>query len=369
MNYIRIQRLKFDTNIEIQFKQGVNYIQGLNASGKTTVFNLIQYLLGLRKDFGMFPLFNSERASLLVEVNGANVEFQRELDSQKISIISNSEVLSFNFNSAAYYSFLIELLKPQYDFEVSDNIIVSLIREAFVPSSNFDRSGSNYIQKEINLLKLGVNAIYVRKIKSYVKELGLDITNKEKAFNQLKAYKQDIDFLFTRELSISQNKIDDITNSTLQKYSTNLNEALMLFDQSKIFLDKLVINNENILQNKIGLLETNFKNYLKSIVTDERILMQEIVEGREMIFSYSKRSLIRLIYEITIQMNSDFTNGLGFLVNDSALLHLDISSKIGFRDIVKQICRDNSKFQYIEFTTDSQGIDRKDIIFDLGKGF
>jgi predicted ATP-dependent endonuclease of OLD family len=365
---IRLTKLKFDKDSCINFKTGVNYIVGLNASGKTTIFNLIQYLLGLKKDFGFFlPLLKNNEAALEVLINNNFYEFKRDFSNREIWITTDNGTMNFTFNSPAYNSFLLDLFKPTYNFELNDNVVTSLLREAFISNNNFDKSPPSYIQKEINLLKLGVNAIYPKKVRTYLKELKSDISQREKAFEQIKSYKSDVDFLFTRELPLDKTTIEDITNSTLQKYSNNLNEALQVFEQSSDFLSKLIANNDKLLNDKIDLIEGSFKYHLKTAFIDERVSLIDILEVPELRYSYAKRSIISLIFELTIQLNSDFTNGCGLLVNDATLNYLDSSTKDSLKDLMKYINK-SEKVQYIEFITDTYSVDRRDVVYELGRG-
>ena len=88
MRKISLKALRFD-NHNIEFRDGVNYIVGINNSGKTTIFNLIQYILGLRKDLGFFGSFiKKDHVALDLQINNVPYTFERNLFDKEIIISS-----------------------------------------------------------------------------------------------------------------------------------------------------------------------------------------------------------------------------------------------------------------------------------------
>lgn len=367
MNNIKLKRIKFNYRSDIQFKPGINYIQGLNGSGKTTIFNLIQYLLGLRKEFGYLKNFETENAYVEVEINGGILIFRRGVNNKEILVEDNHGMYTFSYNSSTYHEFIHHLLEPKYNFELASNLITSLVRESFISNSYIDNNRNSQMQKELNLLKLGVNSIYPKKIKTYIKALKEDISQKEKTIEQIRLFKQDVDFTVGREMRAEEINIEEITSSLLQKYSISLHEAREVFIQSEELYNKLQSENETRMLNQIDLLNPTFTEYLKFMNSDSRDSMLDLLDGYENGHSFGKRSLMRLLFEMTIQARTDITNGIGLLLNDTMLPYLDWNMQASFRELLTNTCKENDNFQYIEFVTDSRSIDRGNIVYELGK--
>ena len=49
MNKLILKKLYLREDLQIFFNTGQNYIVGKNGTGKTTIFNIMQYVLGLKR--------------------------------------------------------------------------------------------------------------------------------------------------------------------------------------------------------------------------------------------------------------------------------------------------------------------------------
>ena len=75
MKNLKLLHLSIDKQ-HIQFRDGINYIIGRNASGKSTMFNCIKYALGLTKNFNNV---NIEFVKLTIMIGTQEYIFNREI--------------------------------------------------------------------------------------------------------------------------------------------------------------------------------------------------------------------------------------------------------------------------------------------------
>ncbi|MET4142618.1 ATP-binding protein [Pedobacter sp. UYP1] len=366
MKKIKLKRLKFD-NHTIDFKNGINYIIGANASGKTTIFNLIQHILGIRKDLGFFSSFiKQDKVSLEITIDDVPYIFQRDLIDQEIIISAMGEDLLFIVGSSTFDNYLIKIFQPQYNFEIEKSYLASLLRESFISDNNNNLNLQSSSQKENKLLLMGINASYPKKIKIYIKELEAQIKQKKGAFAEIDAYRKDISFILDREFPEKKNTIQEILNGTLTKYKEQFTDLSAIYNESKIFLAKIIRENDWLFQEKMNHLEPIFTKYARNFIIDDRASMKDLFEGNYKGNSYGETILLALIFEIIIQSSSNLTNGIGLIINDSGLLHFDNHRNLQFRTFLDHMVQEYD-LQYIEFSNSSFGFEKSEIVFDTTK--
>ena len=102
MNNIKLISLKMG-QVNIHFKNGLNYILGGNASGKTTIFNCIRYSLGLDKSFTHNSFSNIE---LNIAFNEREICCSREIGSALIRVNEKENIKEFKAQTLEWDNYL-----------------------------------------------------------------------------------------------------------------------------------------------------------------------------------------------------------------------------------------------------------------------
>ena len=365
MKRLKLQVLRFDEHT-ITFNSGVNYIVGTNASGKTTIFNLIQYLLGLRKDIGFYGSFiKKDEVSLDVLIDNVPFTFKRNLRDKEIIVNNNDQQFGIVFGSPSFSSFLLNLFQPLYNYEVDQRALVAMLKDSFISEDN-DLFSISAQQKETKLLSLGINSIYPKRIKTYLKELESQMFNQRNTLSGIDSYRKDIQFLLNRELKENKDIVDEILSASLRKYTEESSQLELVYKDSTEFLSKLLDENEHLLQSKINELSPNFSSYLKSIGIENRISINDLLEGNYKYVSNGEVSLVRLVFEILVQSHIASLNRTGLLVNDGRTSYFDHHMSSGFRKFLNQMVS-GSDLQYIEFSSNPLLMEKNEIVFDTTK--
>ena len=131
MNKLKLVALKID-DMHLAFKDGLNYIVGKNASGKTTIFNCIRYVIGLSK---FNESSNVYSISLRACIDDNQLTFSRDAGDTEISISINDECHRFRPMSKELNDFLCEQLQPDYIFGREYENIFSLLNFFFLSFS------------------------------------------------------------------------------------------------------------------------------------------------------------------------------------------------------------------------------------------
>lgn len=361
MNRLILRKLQFE-NQEINFKDGVNYIIGPNSSGKTVIFSVLQYVLGLRKNI-TYSFITKRDIYLEIEINTKKYTFHRLINSREISITSSDTNNTWSIYSPEFKNFFYTQLKPSFDHEIDPGIINKLLKESFLSSHNPSKS----LPFNNKMLILGINKWYEHKISKYIKELVSEIKLKEKVLNEIKSYKEDIQFVIKREISDeSGKKIPEILENIFDKYYSSLSELNDLNIKSKQLLNKLKLQNEKKLNEVTDELDNLFNMYLNNILNINVSLLKVIVEEDSCLYGYSAwhNRIIKLLLEIVLQSQYKITNGVGLLVNDSNTMYMNNIDTSNIRKIIEDVCN-NDTFQYIEFTCFSKGLDKENIVYEL----
>ncbi len=362
MNKLKLKKLKFDSHT-ITFKDGLNYIIGANASGKTAIFNLIQFLLGLRKDLGFFASFVQDgMASLEVSIGNDTLTFQRSIYGKEIIITKSNQEHRFVFGSSTFYHFLNTIFQPQLYHETDQKLITSLLKECFITD---DLHVFTPLQREFKLLAIGVNTIFPKRIKTYIKELESRIKLQELVVDSVDSYRNEIRTVLSREFHGKEESIDEILSGSFKRYEEEYAKLESVYKESKEFLVGLTDETDMQFQRKLALLEPVFAKYMKEMGIENRISVNDFFEGDIKLHSNGEVSITRLLLDIIIQSSPAAGNATGLLVNDG-MGYLDHNRIFHFRKTLNIILNDFD-LQYIEFTTNNLAIDKSEIVFDTTK--
>lgn len=363
MKKLKLKKLVFDSH-KITFKNGLNYIIGANASGKTTIFNLIQYLLGLRKDLGFFASFiKQDMASLEVSIGNDSFTFQRSIYGKEIIITELNEQHTFVFGTTSFYHFLNSIFQPELGYETDQKWLLPILKECFIAE---DLHLFNTTQKESKLLTIGVNTIYPKRIKNYIKELESQMKQQEIVISSMDSYRKEVQLILTREFVEKDQIVGDILDGSFKRYAEEYAKLKSVYKESKQFLTRLTDETEMLFQQKLALLEPVFARYMREMGTDNRVSINDFFEGDLKLSSNGEVSVSRLLLDIIIQSSPNANNAAGLIVNDAGMGHLDHSRVFHFRKTLN-IMLEEFDLQYIEFTSNSLAIDKNEIVFDTTK--
>lgn len=85
MSRIVLKKVQINNKTVIEFNEKQNYIIGANGTGKTTLFNLIQYILGLKSNASrLVNIRFIESPQLECRFGSKLVKISRKLDSSTI---------------------------------------------------------------------------------------------------------------------------------------------------------------------------------------------------------------------------------------------------------------------------------------------
>src|SRR5690554_6185536 len=132
MNSIRIKRLYLNDDIDIFFNQGENYIVGMNNTGKTTLFDLIQYIFGIKKSISR--VFQTiESPFLECEINNKNIRIYRNLNSTEIYFKGDME-FSTSVNSNNLNDVYTDLMN--IDYFSNERSSLEILKTSFLSEVN-----------------------------------------------------------------------------------------------------------------------------------------------------------------------------------------------------------------------------------------
>lgn len=322
---------------EFGFSNGMNFILGTNGSGKTTFFNLIMYVLGLK---------DIKRTTDVIRVDGIVVNCS--IGDLQVSITRNNEnIIHFNggikakakYGSRELHSIYNSLFDPTFDFEEDIFAAQEILESSFISENHI--YSENLLQKTYSKI-LGVNIDY---IKSYKKQINLykqKISNDDSIHITLKT------FIDRVEKDLENNSSKEEISSLLRKHYINMYDSL--FENRKLLDEALEMYNyvrriqEGTMKERKEVVEKQIINYYHSLG----------ISGEESIYSSGGMNILRRFIPNIARTKKypdyNYLNTNGFLITDSPFGVLDTNSTITLRNIILDECK-NRRLQYIEFAS------------------
>ncbi|MGG0173368.1 AAA family ATPase [Paenibacillus dokdonensis] len=327
---------------EFGFSNGMNFIIGANGSGKTTFFNLIMHVLGLK---------DIKRTTDFIRVDGIVVNCT--IGDLQVSITRDNEnKIHFNggikieakYGSRELQSIYNSLFEPTFDFEEDTFAAQEILESSFISENHL--YSDVLLQKTYNKI-LGVNIDY---IKSYKKQINLykqKISNEDSVHITLKTFINNV------EKDLENNSSKDEISSVLRKHYISLYDSI--FENRKLLDEALEMYNyvskiqESTMKERKEVVDKQIKDYNHSLG----------ISREESIYSSGGMNILRKFIPNIARTKKypdyKYLNTNGFLITDSPFGGLDTNSTNTLRNIILDECK-NRRLQYIEFTSFNSGI-------------
>ncbi|MGV2620742.1 UNVERIFIED_CONTAM: hypothetical protein N8J90_06125 [Halobacillus marinus] len=372
-----IQKLYINERVQIQFKKGENYILGKNGNDKTFLFNLMAYILGLRKSMDRWILNSSETIQPFIECQFGNkkIRISRAINSNEITFSGffNKKV---RIGTKELNDTYIDLLDLSFLSHYNETFALQILKLSFL---NEDELSKSYLNKNNNYYKiLGYNDEYLFSIKRDIEKLKSELKSEKEALDKVTLYNKSVKKSLTN-LQTHDNTLEDVEEvldehlNYLKRKFTENNELL---SDSKEFYRRERRKYEEHLEENIARLEPYFNNILKQLIprnTIENLTLKDVIEKRNLgTSSIMERVIILFALHLTFCRNT-VENGIGLLINDSLFSVFDYKTLQKIRNKVSEVSSDE-QIQYIEFCNEEFYVpNKKDIVFEIpsriGGGF
>lgn len=369
MKKIILKELIFQ-DTKIKFKKGLNYIIGSNGSGKTTIYNLIQFVLGRKKEIKSSFVINSFTSpiTLLCTIGEREVTFQRNINSEYITIQyddTNESVKYFSSKLKDIYDYLFE---PFFVFDNEKGAAYDIINNSFLSETRFDLTrGRNRSLKKM----LGVNVSYINQATNDYRELKNNLQNEKRSIELLDEFINKIQYTNNEQQKVDSAKLKELLDKDydviVEKYTRTI-EFLNLADS--VLYDKKEFL-EEYLDKRISFFEPYYWDLLSQLgVKKDSNSFRDFLKPKPLRSKTSSGYQLyieSLCFMLTLTRNisDEYHNGCGLLINDLSLFDIDNNSKNNFQKMIKNET-ELGALQYIEFTTNYRKELPKDtIVFDL----
>lgn len=346
MNRLRLVSLKID-DVQLAFKDGLNYIVGKNGTGKTTIFNCIKYALGLTKSSASSNVYS---IVLEVRIDELDLVFSRDVGDTSISIFVNDVTYRFRPISKELNEFLSEYLCPNYIFGREYEDVFNLLNFCFLSE---EYSANRRQQWEAINSVCGINV-------SLLSSLGKDIQSLEKEVYKNRevqnAVEEFLELLSNKINDFSQNHIvDENIELTKAEYFSNFRRDKELLISAARKLEDIKSESEYEFRERVVEIERvfvslrNFAGYDRWDLDD----LESFVKGRNSHMSYGEEIFSKFILILSIAKVSQDSiyNFPNVIINDSYLsAGLDDRAYRRALEILEDIAGKEKGLQYIEFT-------------------
>ena len=333
---MKIKQLKINSygklkNKELNFKNGINIVEGKNESGKSTIFHfIVNSFYGISKnkkgkeysDFEKYKPWGEEEFSgkIVYELdNGESFEVFRDFKKKNPKIFNeNKEDISKQFN--------IDKNKGNEFFYEQTKVDESLFLSTLVVNQQevkLEKTEQNMlVQKIANLVGTGEdNVSYQRAIdrinRRQLNEIGTE-RSREKPINKLideieklENEKQELGRYEDLKYQMEENKIELNTQiEKLENENNYLKELKLLIENEKIENEKIKlqenIKNENLekinqLKNEIEKIKNNNKNILENNLEKNKKIKNKI--NKKVINLFILLLIINILQFIFIKNN------------------------------------------------------------------
>lgn len=355
--------------------EGINVIVGKNHSGKTLLFNLIMYIMGLKKEINcsndiLDKLYFKELAIDFFAGSG-EYRIQRQINSKEI-LFSGKTNCRVQIGSSKYYEIYSEILGQKFSFGDDKLSINEILRASFISEIKTLRAYNN-----IDTVKkiLGINTRYLKKSKEQIKTLEQEVKNNEISYEILTKYMFNISGKLKKMEDMDAKSIQTIENVLKEEYmnlcSENLEDEKFIQESLNAY-ERLKLSSERLFNEKIEKIECKFEKICSKlgIVIDYKFIDVLNKNIRREFLSSGQNKLLEVIITLILVTQDDFEfdNSTGLLVIDNLFSYdLDFEKINGVRRVLAEECG-NRKLQCIEFTNERDSIPKEWIILDLDKG-
>jgi len=347
-------------HIYIPFKNGLNYILGGNASGKTTIFNCIRYAMGLDLSFEHNSFSNVE---LKIAFNEREILCTREIGSALIIVFDKENTYEFKAQTLEWDSYLKELLSLDHIYQNNSESALTILNFCFLSEMRTTNRRKQW--EAINSI-CGINMSMFKVVEKDIIALKKDVAQNKKYKNLIEEFSNKLltNLDSHEQTSLSQSCVEGTKESFFNSYKEKENlllNAILKFDEIKQSsnqeLTRKIFEIENVflnINNHVGFHREDFDG-LENFIKEKSTVMSFGAE----IFS---RFLIILSIAISSQRGSfNFPN---FIVSDSYLASNDNVTYSSAVNILNSLTSNNEDFQYIEFTN-KRDIPEEHVVLDL----
>lgn len=367
MQRIILRELCFN-NKKIVFKEGENYIIGASGVGKTVLFYLIQYILGIKNSIPrMIKPYTFDNLSLKVSFGNRLFYIVRKFGGNSIVFDGDirAEVRVSSLELGDIYN---ELLQPNISKEEDRMVGIEILKVAFCGEANLRplRVSSNIFNKII-----GINVELPIQMKNEIDKFNQEIKLEETTNYALESYISNVQRVIKAEGAnkLKYEEIDYVVNVLKKEYETMRNESLqnrILLKEAKDSLINANLYNEELFIERTNIIDSYFHRLISKFEIDNTAKIDTVFNNRGLSSSGSENILLRLGSLITLCRISeyDWHNGIGLLVNDSELGMIDYTSIDHYRKVISEECR-SKKLQYIEFGCNKKTVPQESIVNEL----
>ncbi|NGP59054.1 AAA family ATPase [Paenibacillus thiaminolyticus] len=322
---------------EIRFSNGMNIVMGSNGSGKTTFFNIIMYILGLKDIKRTIEYVQFDEVVANCTFGNSQVSITRYKDD--VLYFSGDIKEEATYGSRKLFSIYNSLLSPSFDFEEDIYAGHEILRSSFYSENLLS---SNTISAQTYKKILGINIEYLKTYKKQIIFFKDNLRMEQYAHDTLKTYINNIE----REAEGIPNReafSRVVKNQYLNMYDKLfenrkfLDEAMEMYEKMKKYQESIFHIRNEIIQSHIS------ENLYKLGITREEIRTipsggNKLIEKFLPVIARSKR-----------YPNYNFFNTSGILFADSPMSKLSENTANLMRKILSVEC-ENGQLQYFEFT-------------------
>lgn len=354
MQRIILRELCFN-NKKIIFKEGENYIIGPSNVGKTVLFYLIQYILGIKNSIPqMIKPYTFDNLWLKVSFGNRLIYIMRKFGGN--SIVFDGDIrVEVKASSPELGDIYSELLQPNISKEEDRMVGIEILKVAFCGEANLRplRESPNIFNKII-----GINVQLPIQMKNEIDKFKQEIKLEETTNYVLENYMSRVQSAIKVEGAnkLKYEEIDYVVNVLKEEFETMRNESLqnmILLSEAKDSLIKVNLYNEELFSERTKIIDSYFHGLISKFEVDNTAKIDTVFNNRGLSSSGSEKILLRIGALITLCRISeyDWHNGIGLLVNDGGVAMIDRTSVDGYRKVISEECR-LGKLQYIEFGHD-----------------
>jgi predicted ATP-dependent endonuclease of OLD family len=356
VNSLKLVSLQVDDTY-IHFRDGLNYIVGRNASGKTTIFNCIKYVLGMVK---LIHSTHIRKIELKLHIDSCEFLFKREVGNLILSVYQESVVHRFRAQSKELDSFFRENLEHKYIYDGKTESALKILDFCFLTE---EKSVNRRGQWDALSSICGVNVFLLDSVEKDIYALKREVSKNKELENVVDEFSvrlKEVVQLSELDEKIEKTKFDFFRE--LREKEELLINATLKFDEikkrSNFELRKKIAEVEYVftdMKHQAGLYRNNFEG------------LEEFIKDRSKSISYGEEIFYRFILVLAISQiaQNDGYNFPYIIINDSYLSrHLDNNTYYQAKIIINRLMSRSEGLQYIEFTN-RDDIPKEHIVLDL----